>query len=250
MRKQEQVQPQHIVIDQQMNGMFFPADGNAENWRQQCLDRLLLNVSALDEVCGLSAAQRLKCEAAAKLDVARAMNEIEVVRQRFSGRTVDLQNPADQAEWHQFLQHAQAVQSKLQDVGGETSLLSLVIAGILDDQQRSAWQREAEQRTKYQWQGVVDAGLDQLDLCLGLTAEQYDAIRALRLEKPLRMNPTKIWMHGIHFPPFVCCYGLSRLDQTKLKALVNERQWKILVQFIEQGKGMAQQLKQQKMIQE
>ena len=87
-------------------------------------------------------------------------------------------------------------------------------------------------------------------MCSSDLAEQYDAIRALLLEKPLRMNPTKIWMHGIHFPPFVCCYGLSRLDQTKLKALVNERQWKILVQFIEQGKGMAQQLKQQKMIQE
>ena len=73
-RAQEQgQQQQQVVLDQQMNGMFYPVEGNAEKSRQQCLDRLLLQVSALDEICGLKAEQRRKCEAAAKLDVARAM---------------------------------------------------------------------------------------------------------------------------------------------------------------------------------
>jgi hypothetical protein len=248
-RAQEQGQQQHqVVLDQQMSGMFFPVEANAEKSRQQCLDRLLLQVSALDEVCGLSAEQRLKCEVAAKLDVARAMAEIETVRQRYSGRTVDLQNPAGQAEWQRFHQDAQAVQAKLQDAGGETSLLRRVIAGILDDEQRSAWGRESDLRTAYQWQAVVDAGMVQLDVALGLNAEQYEAIRGLLLEKPLRINPAKLWTHGSHFPPFVCRYGLSRVDQTRLKALVNERQRKMLGQFIEQGKGMAEHLRQQKMI--
>lgn len=248
-RAQEQgQQQQQIMLDQQMNGMFFPVEGNAEKSRQQCLDRLLLQVSALDEVCGLSAEQRLKCEAAAKLDVAAAMAEIETVRQRYSGRTVDLQNPAGQAEWQRFHQDAQAVQAKLQDVGGETSLLRRVIAGMLDDEQRSAWGRESDLRMAYQWQAVVDAGMVQLDVALGLTAEQYEAIRGLLLEKPLRINTAKIWMHNSHFPPFVCRYGLSRLDQSRLKAVVNERQRKMLGQFIDQGKGMAEQLRQQKMI--
>jgi len=239
---------QQIVLDQQMNGMFFPVEGNAEKSRQQCLDRLLLQVSALDEICGLKAEQRRKCEVAAKLDVARAMDEIEVVRQRYSGRTVDLQNPAGQAEWQRFHQDAQAVQAKLQDAGGETSLLRKVIAGILDDEQRSDWRRESDLRTQYQWRGVVDGGMVQLDVALGLTSEQSEAIRGLLMEKPLHINPAKIWMHGNHFPPFVCRYGLAKLDQAKLKALVNERQWKMLRQLIEQGKGMSEHLKQQKMI--
>jgi hypothetical protein len=249
MRAQEQgQQQQQIALDQQMNGMFFRVEGNAEKSRQQCLDRLLLQVSAVDEICGLTADQRRKCEAAAKLDVARAMDEIEAVRQRYSGRTVDLQNPAGQAEWQRFHQDAQAVQAKLQDAGGETSLLRKVIAGILDDEQRSDWRRESDLRAQYQWRGVVDAGMVQLDAALGLTSEQHEAILGLLMEKPLRINQAKIWMHGNHFPPFVCRYGLAQLDQEKLKALVNERQWKMLGQFIEQGKGMAQHLKQQKMI--
>jgi hypothetical protein len=249
MRAQEQgQQQQQVVLDQQMQGMFYPVEGNAEKSRQQCLDRLLLQVSAVEEICGLTPEQRRKCEAAAKLDVARAMDEIETVRQRYSGRTVDLQNPAGQAEWQRFHQDAQAVQSKLQDVGGETSLLRKVIAGILDDEQRSDWRRESDQRTQYQWRSVVDAGMVQLDVALGLTSEQHEAILGLLMEKPLRINQAKLWMHGNHFPPFVCRCGLAQLDQEKLKALVNERQWKMLGQFIEQGKGMSEHLKQQKMI--
>lgn len=240
--------PQQVVLDQQMNGMLFPVEGNAEKSRQQCFDRLLLQVSALDEVCGLSARQRLKCEAAAKLDVVRTMGEIEAVRRRYSGRTVDLQNPADQADWQRFQQDAQAVQARLQDAGGEASLLRRVFVGILDDEQLSAWRRESELRMRYQWQSVVDAGMAQLDVALGLTSEQNEAIRGLLMEKPLRINPMKIRMHGNHFAPFVCRYGLARLDQVKLKSMVNERQWKTLSQLIEQGKGMAQHLRQQKMI--
>lgn len=248
-RAQEQgQQQQQVAFDQQMNGMFFPVEGNAEKSRQQCLDRLLLQVSALDEICGLKAEQRRKCEAAAKLDVARAMDEIEAVRQRYSGRTVDLQNPAGQAEWQRFHQDAQAVQAKLQDAGGETSLLRKVIAGILDDEQRSDWRRESDLRAQYQWRGVVEAGMVPLDVALGLTSAQHEAIIELLMEKPLRINQAKIWMHGNHFPPFVCRYGLAKLDQAKLKAIVNERQWKMLGQFIEQGKGMSEHLKQQKMI--
>ena len=248
-RAQEQgQQQQQIVLDQQMNGMFFQVEGNAEKSRQQCLDRLLLQVSALDEICGLKAEQRRKCEAAAKLDVAQAMDQIEPVRQRYSGRTLDLQNPAGQAEWQRFRQDVQAVQATMQDAGGETSLLRKVIAGILDEEQRSDWRRELDLRAQYQWRGVVEAGMVQLDIALGLTSEQHEAILGLLLEKPLRINQANIWMHGNHFPPFVCRYGLAQLDQTKLRAIVNERQWKMLAQFIEQGKGMSEHLKQQKMI--
>ena len=241
-------QHQQVDPEQQMNGMFFAPTGNEEQAVQQCLVRLLLEVSALDEVCGLSEQQRSKCEMAARLDVARAMDDINVVRRRFAGQTMDLQDPAGQREWQRFLQEAQAVQGKLQEAGGETSLMTKVIAGILDEGQRSVWQRESELRRLYQWQSVVDAGMAQIDIALGLSSEQHEAMRGLLMEKPLRINPSRLRMHGNHFAPFVCKYALSRLDQQRLAALINERQQKTLRQFIEQGKGMAAHLKQQQMI--
>ena len=248
-RAGEQVQqPQQVMLEQQMNGMFFAPSGNEEKAVQQCLGRLLLEVSALDEVCGLSDRQRLKCETAARLDVAQAMDDIDSVRRRYAGRTINLQDPAGQQEWQRFLQEAQAMQAKLQDVGGETSLMTRVIAGVLDDTQRSTWRRESELRKRYQWQSVIDAGMAQIDIALGLSSEQHDAMHAILMEKPLRINPVRLRMHGNHFAPFVCKYALSRIDQKRLAALINERQQKTLRQFIDQGKGMAVHLKQQQIL--
>ena len=248
-RAGEQVQqPQQVMLEQQMNGMFFAPSGNEEKAVQQCLGRLLLEVSALDEVCGLSDRQQLKCETAARLDVAQAMDDIDSVRRRYAGRTINLQDPAGQQEWQRFLQEAQAMQAKLQDVGGETSLMTRVIAGVLDDTQRSTWRRESELRKRYQWQSVIDAGMAQIDIALGLSSEQHDAMHAILMEKPLRINPVRLRMHGNHFAPFVCKYALSRIDQKRLAALINERQQKTLRQFIDQGKGMAVHLKQQQIL--
>lgn len=243
-------QRQQVDLAQQMNGMFFAPTGNEEKALQQCLRRLLLEVSTLDEVCSLSERQRLKCETAARLDVGRALEGIDAVRRRYAAQTIDLQDPAGQREWQRFLQEAQAVQSKLQEAGGETSLVERVIAGILDDTQRSAWWRETELRTLYQWQSVVDAGMAQIDIALGLTTDQHDAIRGMLMEKPLRLNTARLRMHGNHFAPFVCRYALSQIDQKRLESLINQRQRKTLRTFIDQGKGMAAHLKQQQIISE
>jgi hypothetical protein len=109
---------QLLMLDQQMDGMFFQGLGDAEQARHQWLGRLLLEVSALDAICRLSAAQRAKCETAARLDVASVMDEIEAVRRRYAGRTIDLQNLAGQEEFQRFSREAQAVQARLR---GRTS---------------------------------------------------------------------------------------------------------------------------------
>ncbi len=241
-------QSQQVMLDQQMNGMFFAPSGNEEQAVQQCLGRLLLEVSAVDEVCGLSDRQRLKCETAARLDVAQAIDDIDGVRRRYAGQTINLQDPAGQQAWQPFLQEAQTVQARLQDVGGRKSLMTKVIAGVLDDVQQVAWRRESELRRRYQWQSVVDVGMTQLDLTLGLTSAQHDAMCALLMEKPLRINHAKLSLHGSHFAPYVCKYGLSLVDWAKLQALLSERQQKTLRESIGQGKGMATHLKQQQMI--
>ena len=242
------VQLQQIVLDQQMNSMFFQGVGNLKLARQKFIDRLLLEVSAIDEVCGLNDQQRLKCETAARLDVARMMDDVDAVRRRYAGRTIDLNSPAGQAEWQRFHQDATAVQAKLTSAGDATSLLKRVIPGVLDDTQRSVWERESELRLQYQWQSVVESGLTQLDLARGLTAEQYDAIRGMLMEQPLRINAGMVWGRHNHAELYICKYALSRLDRSRLDALVSKRQRKMLGQFIDQGQGIADYLKQQKLI--
>lgn len=239
---------QQINLEQQMNAMFFPVAGSVDKTRERFLGRLLLEVSALDNVCGLSDRQHLKCETAAKLDLARWIDEIDVVRRRYAGSVVDLQDPDGQSEWQRFQKDAQAAQAKMQAADSDAGLLPRVIAGILDDEQRSDWQRESELRVEYQWRSLVDAGMAHLDIALGLTAAQHEAIRKLLEEKPLRINQEKIRAQGGHFAPFICRYGLSRIDRKRLDAVVNQRQRKALGQFIDQGRGMTEHLKRQKII--
>jgi hypothetical protein len=90
--------------------------------------------------------------------------------------------------------------------------------------------------------------MTQLDLTLGLTSAQHDAMCALLMEKPLRMNYAKLSLHGNHFAPFICKYGLSLVKWAKLQALLSERQQKALRESIGQGKGMATHLKQQQIL--
>ena len=242
------MQLQQIELDQQMNSIFFQGVGNSKLARQKFIDRLLLQVSAVDAVCGLNDQQRLKCETAARLDVARMMDDVDVVRRRYAGRTIDLNSPADQAEWNRFHRDATVVQAKLTGEGDATSLLERVIAGVLDDTQRSVWERESELRRQYQWQSVVETGLTQLDLALGLTAEQHDAIRGMLMEQPLRMNGGMVCGQQNHVEPYICRYALSRLDRSRLDALVSKRQREMLGECIDQGQAMGEWLKQRKFI--
>ena len=242
------LQHQQIALDQQMNSIFFQGVGNSKLARQKFIDRLLLQVSAVDEVCGLTDQQRLKCETAARLDVARMMDDVDVVRRRYAGRTIDLNSPADQAEWNRFRRDATVVAAKLTGEGDATSLLERVIAAVLDDTQRPVWERESELRRQYQWQSVVETGLTQLDLALGLTAEQHDAIRGMLMEQPLRMNGGMVCGQQNHVEPYICRYALSRLDRSRLDALVSKRQRKMLGECIDQGQAMGEWLKQRKFI--
>jgi hypothetical protein len=48
------MQLQQIELDQQMNSIFFQGVGNSKLARQKFIDRLLLQVSAVDAVCAAS----------------------------------------------------------------------------------------------------------------------------------------------------------------------------------------------------
>lgn len=237
-----------VDLEQQLAAMLFQPTNDPVSTRRRVEERLAIEVSALDQVVGLTADQRRKCETAAALDVARLFEQVEALQERYAGRTVDLQQPAGQAEWQQFYPEVQALQTRLRDADGDDKLLARLIPGILVNEQLSAWRHEVAERRRWQWGGVIDVGMAQLDVALGLTTAQHDAIRDLLVEKPLRISPSRLRMHGGHFIPFVCRHALSRVDQQRLRKLVNDRQWATLKNFIEQGRGMADHLLQQKVI--
>ncbi len=173
------VRQHSIVLDQQITGMLFGQfGGNEEAAIKRLSSRARLQLAGVDTLCGLTERQRRKGEAAIALAVAEIVTEVEAVRRRYEGRILDMQQPEAQAEWQRVNQEIVKLRPKIQGVVGGGELLSGVIATMLDDKQRLVWQREMEARDEACWRRVVGEGLATLDLQLGLTAAQRDAIAA------------------------------------------------------------------------
>ena len=68
------------------------------------------------------------------------------------------------------------------------------------------------------------------------------------MEQPLRMNGGMVWGQQSHIEPYICKYALSRLDRSRLDALVSKRQRKMLGDCIREGQATADWLKQRKLI--
>lgn len=240
-----------LVLDQQIDGMFFGNHGGNEKAAlQQLSSRARLQLAAVDVACGLTERQRRKGEAAVAIGVAQTVADVGALRRRYAGRMLDMRKPEEQAQWQRLHQDAQAVQATILGDGGTAKLLSGVITTMLDDEQRSRWQREVEARERSRLKRVVDEGLAVLEVQLGLTTAQRDALAAMLEETPLRIDEDR---GRVNFGPgglttIVRGYALSLVDQERLRAIVNDRQWAVLSQVMTTGKAMAPQLKQQKII--
>lgn len=239
---------QQISLDQQMQGMLGGRGASEERWREQVHAKAMLLVSAVDAACGLSEVQRKKLEIAARIDIGPAWDEVEAFRSRYAGRTVDLQKQENHAEWNRFCQDMNRVQEMLAGGEQDPALMRALIGTILDDDQRSRWERQSAERERLQWLAVVDEGMAAFDLQFGLTTRQHDALCGLLVEQRVRIDPRKAWQQGPQGLPMICWHVLGRIDEGRLKAVVSERQWPILAGVIQQGKGMGHHLKQQKII--
>lgn len=239
---------QQISLDQQMQGMLAGLGANEERWREQVHAKAMLLVSAVDAACGLTDAQRKKLEIAARVDSGPAWDEVEVIRSRYAGRTIDLQKQENHAEWNRFHQDMSRLQGML--AGGESDppLLRATIGTILGEDQRSRWERQSAERERLQWLAVVDEAMASFDVQFGLTTRQHDALHGLLVEQGVRIDPRKAWQHGPQWLAMICGHVLGRVDEGRLKAIVSERQWPILAAVIQQSRGMGDHLKQQKII--
>jgi len=236
-----------ISLDQQMRAMLGGRGASEERWREQVHAKAMLIVSAVDAACGLTELQRKKLEIAARIDIGPAWDEVESIRSRYAGRTVDLQKQENHAEWNRFHQDMSRLQEMLAGSEQDPALMRALIGTILDDDQRSRWERQSAERERLQWLAVVDEGMAAFDLQFGLTTRQHDAIRGLLVEQRVRLDPQKVWQQGPQGLPMICWHVLGRIDERRLKEIVSERQWPILAGVIQQGKAMTH-LKQQKII--
>lgn len=246
--------PQHaqqvIRLDDQMRGSLFGTlAGDEDKARQLLLSRTRLRASAANAVCDLTDHQRLKIDTAAEMDVERMFQDVETLLRRYRGRTIDLSKPENHPEWNRFHQDIHSMAMKLQGATDTGPLLvDSVISGALDDNQRGRWEEECRARTLFHWRAIVESGMDSLDLQLGLTSTQHDALRELLLDKPSGVDPLRFWQHGqgSQWSGFVCASRLQQIGEERVRVVLTDRQWKSL--SASANAGIMQHLRQQKII--
>jgi len=206
--------------------------------RQQAIMR----ADFVEAVCSLSAEQKAKLVLAIDADIQRLADEIDAVRRTYVGVRVNMQDVAGQQQWQLVHQNAQQCRQWIERACEEGSIFTKTLQQTLDREQGAQWAAERLAGRENRWQDMVASSLLHLDDWLGLLQGQHEAIEKLLLEKtpPLRMDSVDMArqrgvMNNWHM---VLCWMLFEVDSNRLKAAVNERQWKVLSQLVQQGKHM------------
>lgn len=226
-----------VDFDQQLDGMIqgLSAAGDGGDV-PTALD---MRTAAIDAVCGLDPAQRTRCAVLA--DMLGAMQEASVARLRetYSGRAVDLGMPDGQQEWQNFHQDFSQISQSAEAATGPRGLLSRLMVGILDERQRGLWAEETRQRDAERLRDMLDEGLESWVGDVGMTSSQRDAIAALTLDAPSRLDPERIAHSlGTGSTHLLFAYVLSTVDRPRIDELLDERQRPRVTKLLEDARGM------------
>lgn len=222
----QQQQPSLVVFEQQLEGMLGGWQGNgfgAGN-RASAIAGRMLEVDLVTQVCGLDEERKAACAAAAALEAARATEGIDRLRRRYAGRSADLQTPEGQQEWQRFHQEFSAAQATLSPPVFGRSLLSRVIAGVLDEGQAALWGEELRKRESRQWRQVVDNAMELLDRSVGLDERQNQAIADVLLAEPGRIDTVRFRNRFGDSPEVLAGWAITRLKEEAVDPILHEWQ--------------------------
>jgi len=208
-------------------------------------------MTQIESLCKPSADQTRLLHLALERDVQRVAEQINRVRRKYAGVRLNLQEQQGQQKWQQFHQDLQTCQQLLLDfVRGRDGLFGKVQATVLAGEQYTRLETELDASRAQRWQAFVALALGRWDHLLALDQRQHDDLEKLLLQKrpPLRVgggfNPN---MHGNAFSQqaqWLVPLALADVGEQRIRAVVNERQWKVLQRMMLQAKQMRPHLEQ------
>jgi len=200
---------------------------------------LALMVDSIDRVCDLNDDQKTKLGLAAHGDFARFERKVDELRSEYVGKSYG-QNQI--GEIYQKIQPlGQVYQAGLL---GNDSLFSKVLESTLTSEQAAKFEKVETERRQARYRAKVRLFVVTVQRSCALTDVQRRALTDLILAET---KPPKIFGQ---YDWYVIVYGASKVPDEKYSAIVDEAQMKVFKQTLQQGAGMQQFLRQQKLIDE
>lgn len=202
-------------------------------------DEAKMKIALLEMSCELTDDQRLRLELAALDDSTDFIVKVNTLKKELVGKTFpqnDISAP---------YQRIQELGIELQGgLYGDDSLFRKVYRSVLTPEQLEAAEkaeRERRQRRHEASIGMLITGLEQFT---PMTATQRDELRKLLLEH------SKPATRSSQYDRYMLLYQISTVPEDKLKALLDEAQWKSLAPALRNGKAYKQMLEMQGLLEE
>jgi hypothetical protein len=223
--------------DQQFEQWVFQQYGNAATARTKLKESLELYTEDVDRACGLSDAQKLKLRLAGRGDIERFFRAFEKVKKKFQA----IRN--DQQKVNQIFQDISPLQAQMMTgLFTRDSLLQKSLVNTINREQFLKYLKVDEERRRFHHESKIGVVITLLDQSAPVTAEQrrrlVDLLR--RETKPPRKSG--------QYDYYAMMHQVSKIDEAKLKPILDDIQWQVFNKQLAQMRGMEQWLKQNGML--
>jgi hypothetical protein len=222
-----------MIDESNFDQWIFQGSSTAAAGKARISSHLKLKLDELNRACDLTDLQRKKLALAAQGDMKRFFDQVEALRKKF----LAVRN--DQNAFNELWQEIHPLQQKQQaGLFNETSMFEKTLRSTLNEEQQQRYQKITDERRRFRYRASIQTSLVSLSDTVALKDDQHKAIAKLLLEEtalPLRFGQQD---------QQVVMYGLSKLPSAKLKAILTDRQWKLMQPQLTQGQAMEQFLAQ------
>lgn len=235
-----QNQPQFQVNEENFDQWVFGGGGNAPAIQARMTSLLNLRIDEISRISQLSDPQKKKLLLAGRGDLKRLMDQVEQKRKEFQL----VRN--DQNKFMQFYQTLQSIQMSVQTgpFGDDASIFSKTIKKTLDGGQASRYAEVLKARREYRFRAKLDLVVAMLDNTIGLKSDQRKQLVSL-LRKETR-PPKKFGAYDSQ----VVLLQLSKMNESKLKPIFDDSQWRAMKRQLDGAKSMEQFLQNNDLLSE
>ena len=223
-----------VLSDQQFDQWVFGGRGNSQAGRNNLDTVLALQVDEVARVCRLTGLQKKKLLLAGHGDIKRFFEKVDEKRRKFDELKTDRNKIGE--IYQELLPLQQTFRSGLFSQG---SFYAKTLKTVLSDEDKEKYQELLRQKNRFRYHATIEWVVAQLDQSVGFRAEQRKRLIELLL------NETQPPDRYGQYDSYVVLYEAARIPADRLKGLFNDRQWALLQQSLNQGRGLERFLRAQ-----
>jgi hypothetical protein len=219
--------------DETIDQWIFGSGRNAQQARKRLETQLTLRIDELDRACQLTEEQKKKLQLAGQGDIKRLYDDTAIIRQKFD----KLRN--DQNAINQIFQEIQPLQARISaGIFRAESFYQKSVLKILGAEQAAKMAQLDLDRRIFRYHANILLTLTVVDAGVPLRDEQRQKLIKLLQEE------TKPPKRFGQYDSYVVMLQMSKLPPEKIKAILDETQWKAMQGQFQQAKGLELYLQQ------